>query len=200
MNPTRTRLIDAATRLLDAGGPAAVTLREVGRRAGVSHNAPYKHFAGKQDLLAAIAADQLRTLTDRMRAAAADHPAGVDAVKAAITAYLDWAQRHPARFTLTFGPWEGESDELGQAAAAARQVLHDLVAAACDNGTFPGEPAPTAALIWTLAHGAVDLSQTGHMSKSGADPTPDALVGLLIQTLRRPASPPPPAADGTTVM
>ena len=51
---TRTLLIDAAADLLDKGGPAEVTLREVGRLAGVSHNAPYKHFDSKEELLSAV--------------------------------------------------------------------------------------------------------------------------------------------------
>ncbi|WP_291410022.1 TetR/AcrR family transcriptional regulator [Actinophytocola sp.] len=51
---TRESLVDAATALLDEGGVAAVTLREVGRQVGVSHNAPYKHFASKELLLAAV--------------------------------------------------------------------------------------------------------------------------------------------------
>src|ERR1700677_3914321 len=57
---TRDALVDAAVQLLDEGGPEAVTLREVGHRAGVSHNAPYKHFTGKEALLAAVAARELR--------------------------------------------------------------------------------------------------------------------------------------------
>ena len=60
MASTRARLIEAAAALLEEGGPGAVTLREVGRRVGVSHNAPYKHFADKEDLLAAVAAAELR--------------------------------------------------------------------------------------------------------------------------------------------
>jgi AcrR family transcriptional regulator len=199
MNPTRARLIEAAGQLLDAGGPAAVTLREVGRRAGVSHNAPYKHFTDKQDLLAAIAASELRSLAERMRAAAARHPPGADAVQAATAAYLEWAQERPARFKLTFGPWEGEHDELGQAAAAARQVLDGCVAAACDNGTFPGDPAPTATLIWTLAHGAVDLSLAGHLPKHPTDPTAHSLVSLLLQILRTSGSPTTAVGGGTTI-
>jgi AcrR family transcriptional regulator len=196
MNPTRARLIEAAGQLLDTGGPAAVTLREVGRRVGVSHNAPYKHFNDKQDLLAALAASELHSLAERMRAAAARHPPGADAVLAATATYLEWARKYPARFKLTFGPWEGEHDELGRAAAAARQVLHECVAAACDNGTFPGDPAPTATLIWTLAHGAVDLSLAGHLPKHPPDPTAHTLVSLLLQALRTPGPPPPAAAGG----
>jgi AcrR family transcriptional regulator len=185
VNTTRAKLIDAAAELLDEGGPAAVTLREVGRRAGVSHNAPYKHFSGKQDLLAAVAARELRSLAERMRTAAEPCPPGASTVEAATAAYLDWAQCHPARFKLTFGPWEGEHEELGQAAAAASQALYGCVVPAHDDGTFQGDPEWTAALIWTLAHGAVDLSLAGHLPKRATGPTPRGLVSFLIQTLSR---------------
>ncbi|NUQ86967.1 MAG: helix-turn-helix transcriptional regulator, partial [Glycomyces artemisiae] len=62
VNRTREALIDVAARLLDEGGTDAVTLRQVGHGAGVSHNAPYKHFAGKEALLAAVAARELQGL------------------------------------------------------------------------------------------------------------------------------------------
>ena len=52
---TSERLVTAAAELLDAGGEAAVTLRAVGSAIGVSHNAPYKHFVSRDDLLAAVA-------------------------------------------------------------------------------------------------------------------------------------------------
>ena len=52
---TRERLIAAAKQLVDEGGPGAVTLREVGRRAFVSHNAAYRHFVNRDALLAAVA-------------------------------------------------------------------------------------------------------------------------------------------------
>ena len=66
---TRDRLAAAAASLLDGGGPDAVTLREVGRMAGVSHNAPYKHFADKSALLAEIATRQLRSLARQLERA-----------------------------------------------------------------------------------------------------------------------------------
>src|SRR5258706_16439702 len=56
---TRTLLVTAAAELLDKGGPAAVTLRDVGRMAGGLHNAPYKHLADKEELLAAGASPGL---------------------------------------------------------------------------------------------------------------------------------------------
>jgi AcrR family transcriptional regulator len=168
---TRDRLIDAAAMLLDEGGPAAVTLREVGRLAGVSHNAPYKHFADKEDLLAAVAARELAR-APRAGSGASGSPA--DALGQMMHGYVDWALRHPARFKLTFGSWSVDSAELGTAAAAARSTLVTAVAAAQASKDLPGgDPERLAALIQATTHGAVDLALSGHLAKNGkghADP------------------------------
>src|ERR1700740_927917 len=65
---TRDQLVDAAAELLYRGGPAAGTLRDVGKGAGVSHNAPYKHFDSKEDLLAAVASRELDRQSKAMKA------------------------------------------------------------------------------------------------------------------------------------
>src|ERR1700757_2284011 len=67
----REALLEPAIRLTAEAGPAAFTLREVARRAGVSHNAPYRHFHDKDDLLAAVAAEGYNELTAAMTAAGA---------------------------------------------------------------------------------------------------------------------------------
>lgn len=168
MGSTRDRLIDAATRLLDEGGPAAVTLREVGRLAGVSHNAPYKHFAGKEDLLAAVAARQLLGRQGRPSGGVRAGPAGEDAVRQMMHRYVRWAMRYPARFKLTFGSWSTDWAELAEAAAAARSALVEAVQAAQAAKALPeGDAERVAALILAVAHGAVDLSLSGHLSATG---------------------------------
>src|ERR1700740_773464 len=63
-------LLKTAIQLIGEVGPAGFTLREVARRAGVSHNAPYRHFADREELLAAVAAQGFRELTQAMRDAA----------------------------------------------------------------------------------------------------------------------------------
>src|SRR5882757_5574035 len=98
---TRDALISAAARLLDQGGPAAVTLRAVGLAVGVSHNAPYKHFRDKEELLAAVAGRELA------RARGVTDPAAdpVVELRRLAQAYVEWATRYPERFRLTFGAW-----------------------------------------------------------------------------------------------
>lgn len=186
MDSTRDRLIRAATELLDEGGPAAVTLREVGRLAGVSHNAPYKHFTSKADLLAAVAARELAPQNgDRYPRQAGRSAAG--SLRAMMHRYVRWATRYPARFKLTFGPWSTDSAELAAAAATARAALVEAVERAQASKALPqGDPERLAALILACTHGAADLSISGHLSRTGkgrADP--DDLVDDLFKYLHQ---------------
>ncbi|MEU5879083.1 TetR/AcrR family transcriptional regulator [Spirillospora sp. NPDC047279] len=179
---TREALIDAATRLLDEGGVDAVTLREVGARVGVSHNAPYKHFANKQSLLAAVAARELASLTTARPAG----PPG-EVLRAAMRGYIAWARSHPNRFKLVFGTWTADAEGLGAAAHAAQTALVGLVSSAQQAGALPaGDPVRLASLIRSLAHGAADLAAAGHLAAEGkgrADP--EDLLDDLLGYLRR---------------
>jgi AcrR family transcriptional regulator len=185
VDSTRDRLVEAAARLLDEGGPAAVTLREVGRLAGVSHNAPYKHFAGKADLLAAVAARELAGLEAEMRRLARGARPPVDVLRGLLRGYVRWGIRHPARFKLSFGPWTIDSRELGEAATAARTAFVAAVAAAqADRSLPPGDPERLAALLQSAAHGAVDLALAGHLSAAGkGHADPDDLVDDMLDLL-----------------
>lgn len=183
---TRSALIAAAARLLDEGGPAAVTLREVGRLAGVSHNAPYRHFGDKEELLAAVAEGELAA-----QAAAPGEAAGpaIEALRSGMHGYVRWAMAYPERFKLTFGPWRADNPGLGEAATAARQGLIATVARAQAEGALPpGEPERLAYLFLALAHGGADLALGGHLSAEGkGKATPEDLVDDLIGWLRRDA-------------
>jgi AcrR family transcriptional regulator len=186
MTSTRDALIEAAADLLEEGGVAAVTLREVGRRAGVSHNAPYKHFADKQDLLAAVAARDLRQRAAASRRARSKRPAG-EAVRAMLHGFVRNSLAHPALFRLTYGPWTVGSPELAEAANAARASFVEAVAQAQVDGDLPGgDPERLTALLLALAHGAVELAAAGHLARSGKGrASPADLVDDLFVHLQR---------------
>lgn len=184
MTTTRVALVEAAAELLEEGGVAAVTLREVGRRAGVSHNAPYKHFTDKEDLLASVVARDLA-----LRHAASQRSRGrksaMEFLRHLLRGYIRHALAHPQLFKLTFGPWRTASEELGEAATASRGAFVQAVADAQHDGDLPaGDPERLTALITALAHGACDLALAGHLARGGkgrADP--DDLVDDLLAHL-----------------
>src|ERR1017187_4433780 len=77
----RKTLLDAAVALIGEVGPRAFTLREVARRAGVSHNAPYRHFASKDELLVAVAAEGFERLTAVMEETMAEASSPLERVE-----------------------------------------------------------------------------------------------------------------------
>ena len=182
---TRGRLVAVAAELLDRGGPGAVTLREVGKAAGVSHNAPYKHFASKEDLLAAIASRELERQAKTI-SATGSRKKPIDALRRLMHGYTRWARTYPARFTLTFGAWTHDSQELGEAATHSRTALLAMVKAAQAARELPsGNPDRMASLVLAMAHGAADLAIGGHLSKTGkGSADPEQLVDDLIKLLR----------------
>jgi AcrR family transcriptional regulator len=180
----RESLISAAAELLDKGGPAAVTLRAVGRAAGVSHNAPYKHFEDKDDLLAAIASRELRRVTE-LAGVATDGTAHTPTPQSLMVGYVRWAQRYPERFRLTFGRWVRDNVELKREAMAARAQLLSAVTTAQACGELPpGDADRFAALFLATAHGAADLALSGNLPSGGSGRIePEDLIADLIRRL-----------------
>ncbi|WP_207796546.1 TetR/AcrR family transcriptional regulator [Sphingomonas oleivorans] len=182
---TRDSLIAAAAGLLDSSGPDGVTLRAVGKCAGVSHNAPYKHFQDKEALLAAVAAQELRVRGAAMQAAVEEAATPLDALRAMVRDHVDWAMRHPRRFHLIFGLWTRYDEELDRAAGETRRLFVQAVRAARESGALRAhDDERTAALLMSLAHGAIDLALGGHLAEDGkgrADP--QGLVDDLIAVL-----------------
>ena len=165
---TRDALVAAAAALLDEGGPERVTLREVGRRAGVSHNAPYKHFADKQALLAEVGAREVERLGQYVTMVADDTTPAVELLRLVLLEYARWALASPRRFELVNGLAMNVGDELRQRAEASWQQIVALAAAAQQEGDLPpGDPERLAAFARALAHGAAELQITGHLAVDG---------------------------------
>ncbi len=185
MTTTRDRLVDVAAGLLEEGGADSVTLREVGSRAGVSHNAPYKHFADKEALLAAVAAQGLRRMSIAL-AQSQTTATPVECVEAMAQAYVREAMERPRLFNIIYGAWRTGSAELSAAAddAHSRFVATVNEAQLCEE--LPaGDAERLAFLILSLAHGAAHLALAGHLSAGGkGHADPDDLLRDLFSHLR----------------
>ncbi len=183
---TRAALLAAAAALLEAGGMDAVTLRAVGEHAGVSRQAPYKHFADKTELLSVLAAGYFRTLGAEVRTAAAAETDPVRRLDAMCGAYVRYALDAPRRYRLMFGPeTRGTLHPQVQEQAYALGLQFVLAVAACQEaGRFTGgDPMPLASLLYATCHGSVDLLLAGHAKDASGDPA--RVLSLLLAELDR---------------
>jgi AcrR family transcriptional regulator len=180
----KTALLDAADALLDEGGAGAVSLREAARRAGVSATAPYRHFADKEALLAALATRGFEQFGAALEDAARDES---DPLAAMGLAYVRFALARPGRFRLMFGPGISDRSRFPDLQAAAARAFGRLVACVEANprpGREPGagrDARVRAIAAWALVHGLAQLFLDGMLP--GHDP--EALVRAI--TRRAPA-------------
>ena len=185
MASARDAILDAAADLLDSAGPDGVTLRAVGERAGVSHNAPYKHFRDKEALLAAVAVREFAVRRDAMGQLVARADGPLDALRALAHDHVAWAMANPNRFHLLFGGWSRHDDALDEAAGSTRLSFVDILRGVRAHvAGWPENDERTAALLMATAHGAIDLALGGHLAadgKGGAHPAEliDDLIDLL---------------------
>ena len=156
-------LLEAAVQLIAETGPRGFTLREAARRAGVSHNAPYRHFRDRDDLLAAVAANGFDHLT-RAMARSSLKTSPLNRLRRSGLAYVDFALRWPQHFAAMFdAPWN-QTDYPECAAAAQRcfQTLLGFVRECQAAHQMPaGDPERLAYHAWSLVHGIAKLANAG---------------------------------------
>ena len=169
----REALLQAAIQLIAELGPAGFTLREVARRAGVSHNAPYRHFPDREDLLAAVAAQGFRELNEAMLEAVTHHRSSVGRLKAAGLAYVEFALRRPEHFTVMFDAAVSKhrTPDSTEAAEQAFGTLLTLVKSCQDENRLPSVDVRQLALLaWSMVHGIAKLATAKRLPyESAAD-------------------------------
>lgn len=154
-------LLQSAVKVLAKTGPRDFTLRAVARQAKVSHNAPYRHFQDKDELLAAVAAEGFDRLADSMIEASASLSNPLQAFHASGLGYVGFALRWPDHFGVMFdyGPDLSVYPDYAAAGQRAFQVLLDkIVAAQTARQLPPGDPLSMALIAWSLVHGIAKLA------------------------------------------
>jgi AcrR family transcriptional regulator len=153
----RDALVQAAQRILETDGLAALSLRAVARRAGVSPAAPYHHFPDKQALLDAVAECGFDALTAAMTTRMERVTGSAARLDASGIGYVAFAVANPALFGLMFGT-VGQNPSAGTSLDLARQrayaVLQEAVAACSPSGKAS---AAECVRLWALVHGIAKL-------------------------------------------
>ncbi len=174
---TRRALLDDAAALLDMGGPGAVTLREVGARAGVSRGAPYRHFADKESLLTAIAAESWERIGDRMHALLTDSERSpADTLRAALGELIAVSRERPHLYQLMFTTPAGDPTAVVRAAQRACDEFSSIVAAVFG----PQNTQHYSAILLTHAHGAAGLEASGLLHTDKWHTTAEELIDALL--------------------
>jgi AcrR family transcriptional regulator len=163
----RQAFITAAAEAITENGAAALSLRDLARRVGVSHAAPVHHFGDKAGLLTAVAVEGFRLLADALKAA------GPEFLEVGV-AYVGFAVDHRAYFEVMFRPDLYRADDPGVVAAREKS----------GRALAEGAGDPTARLAaWSLVHGLATLWLSGSLDR-GDDPRvlARAVAGQLFKT------------------
>ncbi|GIG57283.1 TetR family transcriptional regulator [Longispora fulva] len=151
----RRTLLATAAEVIAETGPAALSLRDLARRAGVSHAAPAHHFGDKQGLLTALATEGYELLAEALTAAEGD-------ILDAGVAYIRFATEHPAHFEVMFHPALYREDEIGAARERSAAALSAGLASRPKEDLGP-DPELTGMAAWSLVHGFATLALAGNL-------------------------------------
>lgn len=187
----RQALVDAALQLIEERGPTGFTLSEAAKRAGVTPAAVYRHFAGREDLIAEAARQGYIIFSEVMEFAYKDgQPSALAAFEATGRAYLAFARRHPGHYIAMFesGISVNSSADLAIVAQRARAVLERAAEELSQH--IPPEKRPPAAMfsahIWALSHGVVELFARNSPGTQSPFPPEDLLetgIGVYLRGL-----------------
>ncbi|PXY21244.1 TetR/AcrR family transcriptional regulator [Prauserella muralis] len=177
----RRAVLDAAVEVITEAGPAGVSLRELARRAGVSHAGPIHHFGDKAGVLTALAAEGYDLLAGSLTEV---RDRTGEFVEVGV-AYVRFAIAHRAHFEVMFRPDLYHADDPAVVAASTRasEVLTGGVATVADR-TGDADLAVAGVAAWSIVHGFATLCLTGALSPRFADDpetTARAVAGMLFR-------------------
>lgn len=191
----RESLIAEAIRLLTERGGPHFTMRELAIKLGVSHSAAYRHFADKESLLAAIAADGFTRMGKEQQAVRATKRAPWERLKGLGMAYVRFAVANPAHFRVMFGSALGDTTKYPELAKASAATFEAVVSEAteCQHAgkLRKGEPRELALVLWSTVHGLAALSVDGQVERTaGFSPEEEeAFAARLAEAILRGLAP-----------
>ncbi|HMM13471.1 MAG TPA: TetR/AcrR family transcriptional regulator [Parvibaculum sp.] len=156
----REALIDAATREIESNGAEAVSFSALAKTLGVSQAAPYRHFADREALLAAVATRAFRTFGSSFRKTVARRSSKSRLARIA-HAYLDFGLSHVELYRLMYASRLIERAPVGSELYTAADANFDLVLEAIDPALDDLTRRRFALRFWTSLHGVVMLAEKG---------------------------------------
>lgn len=187
----RQALVEAAFELIEKRGPTGFTLSEAAKQAGVTPAAVYRHFEGREDLIAEAARQGYEIFADLMEFAyQSGQPSDLASFEATGRAYLAFARKYPGHYVAMFesGISVNRTPELALISTRANGVLEKAATELSKH--IPADKRPPAAMfsahIWALSHGVVELFARGSPGTKSPFPPEDLLetgIGIYLRGL-----------------
>lgn len=187
----REALVGAALELIEARGPTGFTLSEAAKQAGVTPAAVYRHFDGREALIAEAAQQGYEIFAEQMEEAyQSGQPSALKAFEATGRAYLAFARENPGHYIAMFesGISVNRTPELAVVANRANAVLEK--AAGDLSQHIPEDKRPPASMfsahIWAMSHGVVELFARNSPGRASPFPPEDLLetgIGIYLRGL-----------------
>lgn len=187
----RQALVEAALQLIEAKGPAGFTLSEAAKTAGVTPAAVYRHFEGREDLIAEAARQGYEIFADVIEYAyQKGQPSALAAFEATGRAYLAFARKYPGHYIAMFesGISVNRNPDLAREARRAWDVLERAAGDLSEH--IPPERRPPASMfsahIWAMSHGVVELFARNSPGTQSPFPPEDLLetgIGVYLRGL-----------------
>ena len=179
----RRLVLDAALDIITSTGAESLSMREVARRAGVSHQAPYHYFGDRSGIFAAISEEGFSALAGAFRDVDFSN---TSAAKAGFIAYLSFARDHVGHFRVMFRQdicGVTDNEETANAASSAFDELLQMVARTIGSSVDPKAAHTFAFTMWSQAHGLATLVIDGPLPQKllpgvSLDDQIDAVINL----------------------
>ena len=173
----REAVIEAAVAEIESVGTARLSMREISRRAGVSHAAPAHHFGDKRGIFTAIAIEGF----DLLRSGNEPHLARPNALLQAGMGYVAFAVNHPGHFEVMFSPdlYDADDEDLKVAREGAFNVLFRAVEQGLGSDD-PEQVLGTSMAAWSVVHGLAALWLSGNFPTEMIG-DPDGFASLVVQ-------------------
>ena len=183
----RRALVAEALRSVERRGIEELSLRALARALGVSPRAPYRHFATKEDLLAAVAAEGFRISAAFTASRVANATGPVARLQSAVEAHVLFAVDHPAAFRVMYAPYEAvreSAPELLAARAAGHAAMMALIRECQGAGALrAGDPMQLALALWSTMHGLAVLLVEGQLGRFDRPVDAAKLASLVTRLL-----------------
>lgn len=192
----RDALVAEGRSMFEEGGAKEISLRALARRLGVSEAAPFKHFSGKEELLAAIASSGFHELRNERRRISVREKEALARSRAMMLSYIKYARSHEGLFNLMIGPrlTSFRDGEFGTAGLESFSMFSDAIRSMATEYGWPGDELELLAhTAWALEHGVAALLLAGVIPHKQSSLNIEELVTFSVDFLLRAIAGGPPA-------